>query len=166
VAVVAGLGIAAAALATAEDQTYTVNCRATASLCFYLSPGDSLVTSFDLCVFVVFPPGGPTINAWSRDEPTLTWTFTIKDDATSGATDSVEFDGLATVRVNFIVVAAPDPVTPATAADAPPIPAWVQSNRRASADATCIDGWNPSWESWAEPVTGGWVCTRSIPSLG
>jgi hypothetical protein len=51
-------------------------------------------------------------------------------------------------------------------ADSPPIPAWVQAYGRASADAKCEDGWDPSWQSWAEPVIGGWVCTRSIPSLG
>jgi hypothetical protein len=47
-----------------------------------------------------------------------------------------------------------------------PIPAWVQAYGRARADATCENGWGPSWQSWAQPVTGGWVCTRTIPSLG
>jgi hypothetical protein len=48
----------------------------------------------------------------------------------------------------------------------PSIPVWVQAYGRASAGATCLEGWYPSWESWAEPVTGGWVCTRSIASRG
>lgn len=48
---------------------------------------------------------------------------------------------------------------------ASPIPAWVQAYGR-DKDGTCEDGWDASWQSWAEPVTGGWVCTRSIPSLG
>jgi len=47
-----------------------------------------------------------------------------------------------------------------------PIPAWVQAYGRASKDATCIDGWNPSWNLWPNDGKGGWVCTRSIPSLG
>jgi hypothetical protein len=47
-----------------------------------------------------------------------------------------------------------------------PIPAWVQAYGRDGMDATCEDGWNPSWQEWAQEVTGGWVCTRSIPSLG
>ena len=47
-----------------------------------------------------------------------------------------------------------------------PIPAWVQAYGRVGGDAACLDGWDPSWQEWAEPVTGGWVCTRSIPSLG
>jgi hypothetical protein len=59
-----------------------------------------------------------------------------------------------------------DPVPVASSAGAPPIPAWVQAYGRASADAKCLDGWDQSWQSWAEKVTGGWVCTRNIPSLG
>lgn len=46
------------------------------------------------------------------------------------------------------------------------IPGWQQSVGRASATATCAAGWQPSWQQWAEHVTGGWVCTRTIPSLG
>ena len=46
------------------------------------------------------------------------------------------------------------------------VPAWVQAYGRDDADASCEDGWSPSWQAWAEPVTGGWVCTRSIPSRG
>jgi hypothetical protein len=48
----------------------------------------------------------------------------------------------------------------------PAIPAWVQAYGRFGPDVACQTGWNPSWQKWAEPVTGGWVCTRSIPSLG
>jgi hypothetical protein len=47
-----------------------------------------------------------------------------------------------------------------------PIPWWVQAYGRANKDATCESGWEPSWQEWAASVTGGWVCTRSIPSLG
>jgi len=53
-----------------------------------------------------------------------------------------------------------------TDAQASGIPPWLQAYGRSGKDAACLDGWNPSWQSWAEPVTGGWVCTRSIPSLG
>ncbi len=47
-----------------------------------------------------------------------------------------------------------------------PIPTWVQSVGRPSSSSSCESGWSPSWQEWAIPVTGGWVCTRSIPSLG
>ncbi len=46
------------------------------------------------------------------------------------------------------------------------IPDWVQAYGRFGKDAACRDGWNPSWQPWAELITGGWVCTRSLPSLG
>ena len=46
------------------------------------------------------------------------------------------------------------------------IPDWQQAYGRASSDAACQAGWAASWQAWAVPVTGGWVCTRSIPSLG
>lgn len=46
------------------------------------------------------------------------------------------------------------------------IPDWQQSVGRPSANATCAAGWQPSWQQWAERITGGWVCTRTIPSLG
>jgi hypothetical protein len=63
--------------------------------------------------------------------------------------------------------AAPDPITPEPEATPPaPIPAWVQAYGRSGPEATCENGWDASWQSWAEPVTSGWVCTRSIPSLG
>jgi hypothetical protein len=60
----------------------------------------------------------------------------------------------------------PAPPLSDAASSAPPIPEWVQAYGRHGADAACVDGWGTSWQSWAVPVTGGWVCTRSIPSLG
>ena len=50
-------------------------------------------------------------------------------------------------------------------ATTPVIPPWVQAFGRFSAD-TCPAGWSASWQQWAVPVTGGYVCTRQIPSLG
>ena len=58
------------------------------------------------------------------------------------------------------------PVAPCTTVSASPIPAWVQAYGRASADATCLEGWNPSWDLWPNDGKGGFVCQRSIPSLG
>ena len=47
-----------------------------------------------------------------------------------------------------------------------PILMWVQSYGRHNQTDGCLDGWNPSWEMWMNEGTGGWVCTREIPSLG
>ncbi len=45
------------------------------------------------------------------------------------------------------------------------IPAWVQAYGRSAGD-DCLKGWGPSWQAWAVPVTGGWVCTRNVAALG
>jgi hypothetical protein len=76
-----------------------------------------------------------------------------------GADDDQATNTTGTFSVNIAVPGA-------TAADLPPIPAWVQAYGRFGKDAPCLDGWSPSWQRWAEPVTGGWVCVRSIPSYG
>jgi hypothetical protein len=47
-----------------------------------------------------------------------------------------------------------------------PIPPWVQGYGRGSAADACRDGWSPSWEMWMNGGAGGYVCARSIPSLG
>jgi hypothetical protein len=47
-----------------------------------------------------------------------------------------------------------------------PTPLWHQAVGRASKDAGCSDGWNPSWQEWAIASTGGWVCARAIPMYG
>lgn len=54
----------------------------------------------------------------------------------------------------------------APTADAPPIPSWVQAYGIFHRDDACLTGWTNSWQKWAEPITGGWVCGRTIPSLG
>ena len=52
------------------------------------------------------------------------------------------------------------------AAEDIPIPPWVQGYGRAAAVDPCLEGWTGSWEQWPHNGNGGWVCTRSIPSLG
>jgi hypothetical protein len=46
------------------------------------------------------------------------------------------------------------------------IPPWVQAYGIFHQDDACLTGWKNSWQRWAELITGGWVCTRTIPSLG
>lgn len=72
--------------------------------------------------------------------------------------------GRLTIDVTVTGTPAPDPDAPGE--PAPAIPDWVQAFGRASADAACPDGWAASWQAWAQPVTGGWVCTRTVPALG
>jgi hypothetical protein len=72
-------------------------------------------------------------------------------------------EGWSIVDGTFTVPVVPCAVT--DAGESSPIPACVQSYGR-DKDATCENGWDASWQEWAKPVTGGRVCTRSIPSRG
>ncbi len=49
---------------------------------------------------------------------------------------------------------------------APAIPMWQQAIGRASATATCPDGYTGSWDTWPNGGTGGYVCNRFVPFYG
>lgn len=46
------------------------------------------------------------------------------------------------------------------------VPDWVQAYGRSGKDAPCLEGWTPSWDQWPNGGTGGFVCQRSIKSVG
>lgn len=69
-------------------------------------------------------------------------------------------------RLRVIVRSSSAPALSVTRSAPAPIPAWVQAVGRPGASAGCEPGWGPSWQQWAVPITGGWVCTRSIPAYG
>ncbi len=41
-----------------------------------------------------------------------------------------------------------------------PPPSWYQATGRATATATCADGWRPSYDLWPNGGTGGFTCER------
>ena len=45
-------------------------------------------------------------------------------------------------------------------------PMWEQSVGRASSSADCPDGYTPSWDTWPNNHTGGYVCNRFVPMYG
>ena len=47
-----------------------------------------------------------------------------------------------------------------------PIPMWQQAIGRASATASCPDGYTGSWDTWPNGGTGGYVCNRFVPVYG
>lgn len=172
-AVVAGLSIVATApAASAATQDLSVDCTESVSLgspqVVSIARGDTLsVTSWTTpCDFAAtniedypttfssFTGGQAGVAA---PEP-LTWT--VRPTADFGLTSAIICFGVGTCTYYVAF----DIVGPSASSD--PIPAWVQSYGRFGADATCEDGWSASWQAWAQEVTGGWVCTRSIPSLG
>jgi hypothetical protein len=80
-------------------------------------------------------------------------TYTLLyEESTPGWVNQV---GLVDVRIGY-----------PPAGTAAPTPDWVQGYARPSAAAACDEGWNPSWEFWANGGTGGFVCTRSVPMYG
>jgi hypothetical protein len=77
-----------------------------------------------------------------------------------GSRDNVATDTTGTFSVR---ISAPAGLSSAETA---PIPPWVQAYGRFGKDAPCDNNWGPSWQLWAEKITSGWVCTRTIPGLG
>lgn len=55
---------------------------------------------------------------------------------------------------------------PRTSGDAAPVMMWQQSHGRASAADSCPSGYTPSWDTWPNGGTGGFVCNRFVPEYG
>jgi hypothetical protein len=58
------------------------------------------------------------------------------------------------------------PVVPTVIPTTVPILDQLLAFGRLDTNVPCPTGWGESWHPWAVPVTGGPVCTRTIPSLG
>jgi hypothetical protein len=84
---------------------------------------------------------------------------------TPGTETSVTYQKLTDASITWVVIFVIG-ATPTPTASSTPIPPWVQAYGTFHHDDACATGWTNSWQEWAEPVTGGFVCTRSIPSLG
>lgn len=153
------LAVASAAPAFA-DISVTVSCvppGGTTTLT--VTPGETITfldSTIGQCVAEAFV-GAVDIYSYDNGDANLQ-TVTINGDLAPGLyEDAVYYVGDAIYHYNLLVVAA--------GSDAG-IPAWVQAYGRASATDTCIAGWDPSWAQWPNNGTGGFVCQRSIPSLG
>jgi hypothetical protein len=149
-----------------------------------LAPAASASQVIQACqdVNINLPTGGSVILAASGDCLIVGWKGAVGGELVSdrdgivcmlmfvtdgGVPSDVRSSTVSTtyhVTINDGPAGSPVPAT--CGGDASAIPAWVQAYGRASAEAGCADGWSPSWQEWAEPVTGGWVCTRSVPSVG
>ena len=171
VGLAAGLGLVGTAPASAADLgNFSINCALGQS---YNNGGPISGQVGD--TFTVTPSGATCYVSGGGGVVTgpsaffgTTGTFRL---ASAGYVDLIIRGGVSAPADGYggrffaVTVSSPAP-TPDPETSASPIPAWVQAYGRFGADATCADGWDASWQSWAEPITGGWVCTRSIPSLG
>jgi hypothetical protein len=130
--------------------------------------GETIMVSADEPTSVSTPTGfevyminGPALPQTAPLSASISYTFLVDDpDA------FVDWRTLGGGNATWTISCGYTGLPPAVLADVSAIPQWVQAYGRSSQDAACHDGWNPSWQSWAEPVTGGWACTRGIPSLG
>jgi len=178
-----GVGVAGAAPAEAVDATgdcssLPVTTVGTAdSLRFSAAAGDVLTATPTVAgpARDVVMNVGPTVNPADQTQVAQAVTPTPM-------TYSFPEAGTAVVVVKFTSQPTETlTVTWTCSRPAAPIPAWVQAYGRASADDDCPAGYNPewaggpsadvvayskSWQRWMNDGTGGWVCTRSVPSLG
>jgi len=161
---VAGLGIAGATPASGADVGAFNGC---VDGTVAWTVGDTAVLVYDDAECTLFTTQWSGYIGYSSDyiDGDLCWTFTWLDGSGTGLIEGtsggrVAFTGSGTTTAVPAVCGDPG------AAAAPPIPAWVQAYARAGADAPCIEGWDPSWDLWPNDGTGGFVCQRSIPSLG
>jgi hypothetical protein len=183
--IVGGVSLAAAPAASATDFPISVACGGVAStdvVNLTVAPGDTVTVTPVGCEYFGYGDVAGSVS-WSDADGTHTKSAGSPGAAalTPGLTNvlftapATEWSGFAfsvghriggssdyAVIQYFVTVSVGGNI----ASSATPIPDWVQAYGRASKGATCLHGWIPSWQAWAEPVTGGWVCTRDIPSLG
>ena len=157
-------GIAPASAATNHDLG-TADCSDSypAEQTIYVLPGDTLTINWAGRV------GGCVGTAWDPNFLTASGVdvrvMTVRQVEIGTVSSFQWFQNAGANLKRFVLIAGTPPAAELPAQPAP-IPGWKQAYGRASADATCEDGWSPSWQAWAEPVTGGWVCTRTIPAYG
>jgi hypothetical protein len=102
----------------------------------------------------------PTSRAVDIGTPTETLSYTIPSEYAGIQEFTATLDG-EFISATLTITCG---VTSTTASSG--IPPWVQAYGIFHQRDACETGWGNSWQKWAEPITGGWVCTRTIPSLG
>lgn len=129
-------------------------------------PGIGAFRAGDVLRITATPPSPTTLRlkiggaevASASAPGTITYTFAA--DRTASVYAAVDTKPTPTAT-SFVVTC-----TPAASQAAPAIPDWIQAYGIFRQFEPCLDGWTNSWHEWAVPITGGWVCTRTIPSLG
>lgn len=134
-------------IAGAPGDTFTV-LTGTEKNCYLLSSGAGVVTW--VSDKAEFPGADPSL-VWGNPPTTVTITL-----ASDGFTTWTAFQLENGLTLNITM----------TGGVPSAIPPWVQAYGRGGAEVGCIDGWSPSWAQWPNEGSGGFVCTRSVPSRG
>jgi hypothetical protein len=174
ITIAGGVSLVAAPSASAAQIGLQADCTAATGMVVLpleASPGDVITIAASNCGWAQID--GPSIDPldyFTSPVPDGSWpspvVFVVRSDAPLGETPvgfnfGVQRAGDATARLWHLTI-----VAAAAASTDAPIPDWVQAYGRADKDASCRDGWSPSYAMWPNNGTGGWVCTREIPSLG
>lgn len=114
-----------------------------------------------IIALTVLMPNNGTYAA-AGDEIAITWNDTLFTSraSLSGATVWVWNDN---VDIPVTLALAPQS---GSSSSSFPIPTWMQAVGRSSSDASCPDGFTPSWDTWPNGGKGGWVCNRFVPVYG
>jgi hypothetical protein len=160
----AGGGSLAVAPSASAVQTLTASCDRLGSQSITVQPSEVITVLFtgSNCAGNNNPAEG---SFYTYADFGSSQTYTILGSKMPGDSVSVTYfnSSLEPLWVlTFVVGGTPTPTRGAVA----PIPAWVQAYGIFHHDDACLTSWTNSWQKWAEPITGGWVCTRTIPSLG
>jgi len=176
VGLVAAWGAATAVPASAASIGITVDCVTDSwqtVIPVTVSPGDTITMIGTDCDWsysdTQFAPNYASQPGQMAGTPPFVWH--LADNAAPGTYYGSETVPHATIMVESLInscaaVRCGQSFLLTVVAQSTPIPDWVQSYGRTTADDSCRAGWNPTWEQWAHDGAGGWTCTRSMPSLG
>lgn len=94
----------------------------------------------------VFGPGSPVLDPAGNTVPLPSGSYRISGIDFSGASSWSRVQTADFVIGDF----------------SPDLSIWMESTARESSQAACDAGWTPSWASWPNTGTGGFVCNRMV----
>ena len=97
---------------------------------------------------------------------TLTWGPGLVTSTGSLSGPTIEVKNASLGGFTFVTVTPTLASSSSSAGDAASVLMWQQAYGRASATDSCQSGYTPSWDTWPNGGTGGFVCNRFVPEYG
>ena len=97
---------------------------------------------------------------------TLTWGPGLLTSTGSLSGPTIEVKDASLGGFTFVTVTPTLASSSSSEGDAASVLMWQQAYGRASATDSCQDGYTPSWATWPNGGTGGFVCNRFVPEYG